>query len=160
MTYLDPPTIQWIVAVVKHYYTSLRDIECQIDIANGEIALLRGQMFEIEGQIEGNIPITQAQVETIKTMEDWINEAKRTIRANQAFQLRSNRVGNIGTTDVVSPSLLPLPNAYLQNISSGVENGSSQRFIDTNQLDGEQKDGHDCDSCYLCMEEAKQDSLN
>lgn len=160
MSYLDPPTIQWIVAVVKHYYTSLRQIECQIDIANGELALLKGQIFEIEGQIEGNIPIIQAQGETIKVMEDWINEAKRTMRATQAFPLRASRVGNISTMDVVSPSSLPLPNAYLQDISLGLENDSPHGFIDTNQLDGEQKDGHDCDNCYLCMEEAKQDSLN
>lgn len=150
MSYLDPPTIQWIVAVVKHYYTSLRDIECQIDIANGEFALLKGQIFEVEGQIEGNVPIIQAQEETLKIMEDWIDEAQRTIRATRAFPLRPNHVGNISAADVVYP----------QDMAIGVGSGLPQRFMDPNQLDGERKDGHDSDSCYLCIEEAKQDSLN
>lgn len=148
MSYLEPLTIQWIVAVVKHYYTSLRDIECQIEVANGELALLKGQIFEVEGQIEGNVPIIQAQEETIKIMEDWIDEAGRTFQYPHAFPLRASRVGNVSAADVVYP----------EDMIVRVENGAPQRFIDPGQLDGERKDSHDSDSCYLCMEEAKSDS--
>lgn len=165
MPHTDPVTVQWIVAIVKEHFTSIREEQHQKDTITAEIASLKGRIFEAKSQLDDENTYNNAQEQLIATQRDLINSLRgdladyeeADVKQAAGVTLRISRASSAGLSKVVLPASLPLPASCPQDILQEMVAEPAKEFLNGNQLDSEQS-GHDYDSCYLCREEAKQDS--
>ncbi|UKZ53254.1 hypothetical protein TrVGV298_007046 [Trichoderma virens] len=165
MSNLDPVTLEWIVAIVKMNYTMLGDGQNQKDMIDEEIASLTGSIMENKTKLNEENAHIKKQLELIIAQRDEINSLRGELTDYEEAEIkqagvirRPTRVSDTSFSNVVLPPL-PLPTAYPQAVAQEeMISGLHKECMDRSQLDDEQRGVHDCDSCFLCIEEAKRDS--